>query len=116
MGYYYQVEFIDHDGNEAVGRSETFSKRRMLENHQTAEVYYWQEEETEVRKKLQGFVNGTMDAMTSTLFGKTYEPDSRPRYRIHFCDERVYEKEKKSGSRFAIGCAVFGCVSCALPL
>ncbi len=115
-GYYYQVEFIDYDGNEAVGRSETFRKRRMLQNNQTAEVYYWQKEETEVSKKLQGFVDGAMAAMTSTLLGKTYEPDSRPRYRIHFCDERVYEKEKKSGSRFAIGCAVFGCVMVVLAI
>lgn len=108
-GYYYQVEFVDHNGNEAVGKSELFTKKRTLEKEQVLEAYYWQEEETETSKKMQEFVDGAMNAMTTTLFDKPYEPDQRPKYRIHFCDERVYEKEKKAGNRSATGCFVFGC-------
>lgn len=109
IGYYYQVEFYDCNGNEAVGKSETFSKERTIENGQLIEAYYWQEKETKSGRMLQNFVDGTMNAMTTTLFDKPYQPDLRPKYRIHFCDESVYLKEKKADNYSSIGCLLFGC-------
>lgn len=118
IGYYYQVEFVDCNGNEAVGKSETFSKERTIENGQRIEAYYWQEKETKSGKMLQNFVDGTMNAMTTTLFDKPYQKDLRPKYRIHFCDESVYMKEKKADNYSSIACFIFGCamvvIACVL--
>lgn len=118
LGYYYQVEFIDCNGNEAVGKSETFSKKRTIENGQHIEAYYWQKMETKSGRMLQSFVDGTMNAMTMTLFDKPYQPDLRPKYRIHFCDESVYAKEKKADMYSSIACFIFGCamvvIACVL--
>lgn len=108
-GYRYIVTFTDHDGREAVGESEIFHKKRVLEKKQLAEVYYWQEEETETSRKMGQFLDGAMNTVTKAMFNKEYEPDTRPKYKIHFCEERIYKAEKVSDKRGAIIAGIFGC-------
>lgn len=115
-GYKYVVNFIDYNGNEAVGTSEAFLEKRALQDERTAEVCYWQREQTEVGRELEQFVHGVANGMTKTLFNKEYEPDPRPQYEIHFCDERVYSLERRSEKRSATICFLFGCAMVVLAV
>lgn len=113
-GYAYVVEFLDVEGREAVGKSETFSCKRTLESGQGVEVYFKEIEDTPTRRMMKQFVHGTMNAMTTAMFGKEYTPDPRPEYRIHFCDESIYGREEKAGQRTSVGFIIFGCVMVVL--
>lgn len=71
--------FVDLEGREAVGESETFSRKRTLEAGQAVQISFKKIEDTQTRRAMQKFANSRMNMMTTAMFGKNV-PDPRPRY------------------------------------
>lgn len=111
--YRYHVTFTDLYGQEALGISDTFIAKRTLRDGQAVEVYFRQSKEVDKMQEDHDKLFKATAGVVKTLFNKTLKPlppDNRPRYSIHFCDNKIYANERKSSSQTAVFLFLFGSV------
>ena len=104
--YRYKVEFRDQDGKEALGLSDSFHRKRTLQNDEIVTFYYRPVKQGKYDAELKAITNAVFQA----IFGRTPAEDPRPRYDIRFCDQKMYERENAQRKKSATAIFIAGCV------